>query len=155
MSRLLGELEVSESYHLTRETGSMDHAIAATALLATPFAAALFPLALRLLPVIAAIGQLIVTFQAAGPTPASCRDFEVQLHQLLRELGRIIVDWTYNHLEPEDRLLMPNHLQFDGNWYRRRDKTRNRQHVATLFGTITLWRYLYQSIHGVDARSCR
>ena len=44
---------------------------------------------------------------------------------------------------------MPDHLRFDGDWYRRRDKTPNRR-VATLFGTITLWRYLYQPIHGVE-----
>jgi hypothetical protein len=127
----------------------MDHAIAATALLATPFAASLFPLTLQLLPVITRIGQLIVTFCAAEHTPSTCHHFEVQLQDALRELGRIIVEWIYNHIEPEDHLLMPNHLQFDGNWYRRRDKTRNR-HVATLFGTITLWRCLYQSIHGVE-----
>src|SRR5512144_620453 len=43
----------------------------------------------------------------------------------------------------------PSHLRFDGDWYRRRAKTPNRC-VATLFGTITLWRYLYQPIHGVE-----
>ena len=44
---------------------------------------------------------------------------------------------------------MPSHLHFDGTWYRRRAKTPNRG-IATLFGTITLWRYLYQPIHGVE-----
>jgi hypothetical protein len=127
----------------------MDHATAAAALLATPFAASLLPLTLRLLPVLARIGQLIVVFRAAGPTPSSCSHFEVQLHDMLRELGRIIVEWTYNHIEPDDRLLMPNHLRFDDDWYRRRVKTPNRN-VATLFGTITLWRYLYQPIHGIE-----
>jgi hypothetical protein len=127
----------------------MDHATAATALLATPFAAALLPLTLRLLPVITRIGQLIVTFHAAGPTPASCYHFETQLQDTLRELGRIIVEWTYNHLEPDDPLLMPPQLRCDGDWYRRRTKTPNRS-VATLFGTITLWRYLYQPLHGVE-----
>jgi hypothetical protein len=149
MSRLLGELEVTKPYHLTREAGSMDHATAATALLATPFAASFFPLTLRLLPVIARIGQLIVTFHATGPTPASCHDFEVQLHDLLRELGQIIVEWTYNHIESDDSRLMPGHLRFDIDWYRRRAKSPNRK-VATLFGTVTLWRYLYQPIHGVE-----
>src|SRR5512142_3304928 len=43
---------------------------------------------------------------------------------------------------------MPIPLHFAGDWYRRRNKTPNRQ-VATLFGTITLWRFLYQPIHGV------
>jgi hypothetical protein len=127
----------------------MDHATAAVALLATPFAASLFPLTLRLLPVIARIGQLIVAFRAAEPTPSTCYHFEVQLHDTLRELGRIIVEWTYNHLEPDDSLLMPGHLHFDHDWYRRRAKTPNRK-VATLFGTITLWRSLYQPIHGIE-----
>lgn len=149
MSRLLGELEVSKPCHLTREADSMDHAIAPAALLATPFAASLLPLSFQLLPVIVRIGQLIVTFRSAAPTPSSCAHFEVQLHDMLRELGQIIVAWTYNHIEPDDPLLMPGHLRFDGDWYRRRAKTPNRA-VATLFGTITLWRYLYQPIHGLE-----
>ena len=149
MSRLLGELEVSKPCHLTREADSMDHAMAAAALLATPFAASLLPLSFPLLPVIVRIGQLIVTFRSAAPTPSSCHHFEVQLHDRLRELGLIIVAWTYNHIEPDDPLLMPGHLRFDGDWYRRRAKTPNRA-VATLFGTITLWRYLYQPIHGLE-----
>ena len=127
----------------------MDHATVATVLLATPFAAALWPLTLRLLPVITRIAQLIVAFRAAEPTPSACYHFEIQLHATLRDLGRILVEWTYNHLEPDDRHLMPNHLRFDGDWYRRRAKTPNRS-VATLFGTITLWRYLYQPIHGIE-----
>jgi hypothetical protein len=127
----------------------MDHATVVATLLATPFATALGPLTLRLLPVISRIGQLIVRFRAAQPTPSACYQFETQLYDTLRELGRIIVEWTYNHLEPDDRHQMPDHLPFDGDWYRRRDKTPNRS-VATLFGTITLWRYLYQPIHGVE-----
>ena len=67
----------------------------------------------------------------------------------LRELGRIIVDWTFNHIEPHDRRDMPNQMCFQGVWYRRRSKTPDRK-VATLFGTITLWRYLYQPLHGVE-----
>jgi hypothetical protein len=72
-------LEVSESCHLTREADSMDHATAATALLPTPFAASLFPLTLRLLPVITWIGQLIVSFRAAEHTPSTCHHFEVSV----------------------------------------------------------------------------
>ena len=127
----------------------MDDATLAAALLATPFAAALLPLTLQLLPVIARIGQLIVHFRATEPTPSACCQFETQLHDALRDMGRIIVEWTYNHLEPDDRHGMPGHFRCDGDWYRRRDKSPNRK-VATLFGTITLWRYLYQPIHGVE-----
>ena len=101
----------------------MDDATLAAALLATPFAAALLPLTLQLLPVIARIGQLIVHFRATEPTPSACCQFETQLHDALRDMGRIIVEWTYNHLEPDDRHGMPGHLRCDGDWYRRRDKS--------------------------------
>jgi hypothetical protein len=127
----------------------MDHATLIATLLATPFATSLVPLTLRLLPVISRVAQLIVAFHAAEPTPSACHRFETQLQATLRDLGRIIVEWTYNHLEPDGRHLMPDHLRLDSDWYRRRAKTPNRG-VATLFGTITLWRYLYQPIHGVE-----
>jgi hypothetical protein len=147
--RFLGELGVIKPSLSTNGIASMDHATVAAALLATPFAASLLPLTRRLLPVIARIGQLIVVFRAGEPTPSACYQFETQLHDALRELGRVLVEWTYNHLEPDDHHLMPGHLRFDGDWYRRRDKTPNRG-VATRFGTITLWRYLYQPIDGVE-----
>jgi hypothetical protein len=74
---------------------SVDHATVVATLLATPFAASLGPLTLRLLPVISRIGQLIVHFRSAELTPSACHQFEIQLHGALRELGRIIVEWTY------------------------------------------------------------
>jgi hypothetical protein len=149
MRRFLGELEVTQPTLRTTGIASMDHATVFATLLATPFAASLLPLTLRLLPVISQVAQQIVAFRAAEPTPSACHRFETQLQATLRELGRILVEWTYNHLEPDDRQLMPGHLRLDGDWYRRRAKTPNRG-VATLFGTITLWRYLYQPIHGVE-----
>jgi hypothetical protein len=127
----------------------MDYATVVADLLATPFAAALLPLTVRLLPVITRMAQLIVAFRAAEITPLARHDFENQLQGLLRELGRIIVEWTYNHLEPDDRHKMPGHLRYDGDWYRCRAKTPNRS-VATPFGIITLWRYLYRPIHGIE-----
>jgi hypothetical protein len=127
----------------------MDHATVVATLLATSFAGSLFPLTIKLLPVISRVAQLIVAFREAEPTPSACHLFETQLQAALRELGRIILEWTYNSLEPDDRRLMPGHLRFDGDWYRRRDKSPNRS-VATLFGTITLWRHLYRPIHGVE-----
>ena len=107
MRRFLGELGVTKPTLFTAGIASMDHATVSAALLATPFAASLFPLTLRLLPVISRVAQLIVAFRAAEPTPAACYQFETQLRDALRELGRIIVEWTYNHLEPDDRHQMP------------------------------------------------
>jgi hypothetical protein len=127
----------------------MDHATCVALLLATHFATSLVPLTARLIPVITQIGRLIVRFRRADPTPQGCHQFETQLHELLRELGRIIVEWTFNHLEPRDPKEMPNQICFQGTWYRRRFKTKNRS-VATLFGTITLWRWLYQDLQGIE-----
>jgi hypothetical protein len=142
-------LEVTKPYHLTREADPMDHGTASAALLATHFATSLFPLTVRLIPVIAQVGRLIARFRRADVTPQTCHQFETQLQVQLRELGRIIVEWTFNHLEPHDRRDMPNQMCFQGVCYRRRSKTPNRR-VATLFGTITLWRMLYQPLHGVE-----
>src|SRR5207249_6037461 len=113
MRRRRGGLGVANPARFPAGAASMDHAAAATVLLATPFAASLLPLTLRLLPVISRIAQLIVAFRAAETTPSSCYHFEIQLHAALRDRGRIIVEWTYNHLEPDDHHLMPNPLRFD------------------------------------------
>jgi hypothetical protein len=118
-------------------------------LLATHFATSLFPLTVRLIPVITQIGRLIVRFRRADLTPQAGHLFETQLHDQIRELGRIIVEWTFNHLEPHDPRDMDSEICFQGVWYRRRFKSPNRT-VATLFGTITLWRMLYQPLHGVE-----
>ena len=102
MRRFLGDLGVLKPSLVIQGIASMDHATVVATLLATPFAAALGPLTLRLLPVISRIGQLIVRFGATPLTPSACYQFETQLHDVLRELGRIIVEWTYNHLEPDE-----------------------------------------------------
>jgi hypothetical protein len=44
---------------------------------------------------------------------------------------------------------MANPMSFQGTGYRRRSKTPNRS-VATVFGTITLWRWLYQDLQGIE-----
>src|SRR5436305_5699135 len=127
----------------------MRHATAVRPLLATPFATSLVPLTVRLIPVITQIGRLLVRFRRADLTPHACHQFETQLHEQLREVGRIIVEWIFNHLERDDRRELPPQIGFQGVWYRRRSKTPNRS-VATLFGTITLWRMLYQPRHGIE-----
>src|SRR4051812_47454867 len=128
----------------------MDHATCPRLLMATHFATSLLPLTARLIPVITELGRLIVHFRRAGPTPRDCPRpgpppppppraappprppprFDPRLQELLRELGRIIVEWTFNHLEPHDREDLPAQIESGGTWYRRRSKTPNRS-VAT------------------------
>jgi hypothetical protein len=127
----------------------MDHATCAALLSATHFATSLLPLTVRLVPVITEVGRLIVRFRRADSTPQLCHQFESQLREQLQELGRLIMEWAFNHIEPHDRADMPKQMCFQGVWYRRRSKTPNRN-VATLFGTITVWRMLYQPLHGVE-----
>src|SRR5262249_25572466 len=107
------------------------------------------PLTVRLIPAITDIGRLIVRFRRAEVTPQASSQFEDRLQELLRELGRIIVAWTFHHLEPHDRKDRPSQIEVRGIWYRRRSKTPNRS-VATLFGTITLWRMWYQDVASVE-----
>src|SRR5580692_3622703 len=127
----------------------MNHPTCAEPLLTTHFATSLSALTVRLVPLITEIGRLIVTFRRADLTPQASHRFETRLQELLRELGRIILEWTLNHLEPHDCRDLPGQIDSGGTRYRRRSKTRNRS-VATLFGTITLWRTLYQDVHGVE-----
>jgi hypothetical protein len=119
------------------------------ALLATPFASSLIPLTRQLIPRIVEIAQEIQLFRSGELTPQATDHFENRIEELLRQIGREIVEWVYNHLEPQEPERMPIHLYFDGQGYRRRKKSPNRK-VATLFGTITLWRFLYQPMDGVE-----
>jgi len=127
----------------------MDYAACVHLLVATPFATSLWALTVRLVPVITQTGRLIVRFRRAELTPQACHQFETQLQEQLRELGRIILEWTFNHLEPRDPKDMASQMCVQGTWYRRRSKTPNRS-VATVFGTITLWRWLYQDLEGIE-----
>src|SRR5919112_1757132 len=116
---------VTKPNPFTKKVAPMDYATCAAALLATPFAASLLPLTIRLLPILSRIGLLIVQFRQADPTPRSAYDFELQLSQHLRELGRLIAKWAYNQIEPDRPELMPPLWHLGGDWYRRRAKTPN------------------------------
>lgn len=127
----------------------MSHFTLPALLLTIPWAQVPLALLGRLLPVIREIAQLIHLFRTSDITPVSTFDFENALNRLLREIGRLIVHWVYNHLEPAEPELPPIRLHFDGEYYRQRKKTPN-HHVATLFGTITLMRFLYQPIESAE-----
>ena len=59
--------------------------------------------------------------------------FEKQLSSAIRSLGRLIVEFILNQLEPDSHVSMPHDLDWQGSGYRRlRDKTANR-YVATIF----------------------
>jgi hypothetical protein len=55
------------------------------------------------------------------------------------------MEWTLNRLEPADRSEMPNQFLWDGDYYRRRDKSPLRN-LNCLFGPIKLFRFYYQPL---------
>ena len=78
------------------------------------------------------------------PTPLKMREFERALRVLLREVGRRIMAWVLNHMEPENEAEAPSRLHFEGRVYRRRGK--HPSTWATLFGTVQVWRHLYEPL---------
>jgi hypothetical protein len=86
--------------------------------------------------------RLIAQFVQDEPTPQKMMTFERELSALLRAVGRRIMAWVLNRLEPANDDEAPSRVQFEGRLSRRR-----RQHprsVATLFGPVELWRRLYE-----------
>lgn len=115
------------------------------------------PLALELSGSLAHGVKLVDQFLHHEPTPETMAQFERQLRELLREVGRRIVSWVLNRLEPERDDEAPSVIEFEERRYRRRRKYRRR--VATLFGEVELWRRLYEplqrggrSIHPLEMR---
>jgi hypothetical protein len=123
-------------------------------LLATLFAASLFELAVQLLPQIARLGQRIMSFRHGPITPVTAHAFEQDLHALLREMGRSIFEWVVNHLETDDFRQAPERVDFDQDVYRRRPPSPRRGGIATLFGTVSLWRIRYEPYDAGIGLSC-
>src|SRR5688500_15143604 len=99
--------------------------------------------------------RLLERFVHAEPTPTTTMAFERELSDLLREVGRRIMAWTLNRLEPTADNEAPLRVSVEGRLYRRR-----RQHphvVGTLFGLVTHWRRLYEPLghRAIGRASCR
>jgi hypothetical protein len=134
---------LTTSAHSGKDT-AMDYSILLASLLTTPAAAPLSPLVQQLLPHCQQLIDLIDSFRNGPLTPATTHDFECQLQERLRQLGRDLCGWTFNHLEPDDRQQLPPRLDFESERYRCRERSPNA--VATLFGTVQLRRYLYEDL---------
>jgi hypothetical protein len=86
--------------------------------------------------------QLVVEFQQQRLTPTQVCRFEQQLREELRELGRLVAQWTYQQAEPAVETL-PKHVWFEGLEYTRLNK-KTPQNVWTLFGQVRLPRVGYR-----------
>jgi hypothetical protein len=88
--------------------------------------------------------KLVAQFLDQEPTPQTMATFEWELRALLQEVGRRIVAWVLNHLEPECPEDAAPRLWWKGQAYRRRRK--HRTTIATLFGPVVVWRRLYEPL---------
>jgi hypothetical protein len=87
--------------------------------------------------------QLILDFIGKPATPHAVFDLERQIQSALREVGRSVVEWATNQIEPGQGDKLPKHVEFEADVYTR-IKRKKPQDVATLFGKIQLWRYGYR-----------
>jgi len=122
----------------------MDRCTLSPRLLASPFGTDLSTLAETLLPWITELGQFLQEFVQQEVTPTGACQFEGELHDRMRRLGRTVLEWTYNHLEADDAHA-PAALCWEGESYRRRGKSPNRC-LDSLFGRIRLERYRYEPL---------
>ena len=90
--------------------------------------------------------RLLSDFLAGSIDPRTAFDFEKSIAELVRELGRLIVEAVYNCLEPDDVRTMPSNVEFDGVPYTR-ILTKTPREVATIFGRIVLKRASYRPMH--------
>ncbi len=87
--------------------------------------------------------QRVEAFQQQPISPAAAQQFEQQVQDELRELGRQVLQWTYNHREPADVQALAKHVRFEAGLYTRLNR-KTPQHAWTLFGPIRLWRVGYR-----------
>jgi hypothetical protein len=98
-----------------------------------------------LAPVLERLCQRVEQFRQQCVTPTAVNHFEKQLQEDLRELGRNVAQWTYNHLEPAVDAL-PKHVWFEASPSTRLNQ-KTPQNAWTLFGQIRLWRVGYRPTH--------
>ena len=119
-------------------------------LAATPFASSLWSLDRGIAPADPrGRPRCIVAFRTEPIAPAATHAFEIELQRLLREIGRVIVQWVFNRLDPEQ----VDHAPL---WFNLRRQSLStprtflprRLGVGTLFGTITLERIRYEPADG-------
>lgn len=93
------------------------------------------------------VDEIALTFLLGKMCPLSSFDLETAIAGDLRELGRSLVEMLYNLIEPDKAEEMPHDVIYEAGGYRRLNRKTRNGYVATLFGTIELWRYGYRYWH--------
>jgi hypothetical protein len=80
-------------------------------------------------------------FRTQPLTPLAAREFEKDLKAAADEALREILEEDFNRLEADDKKLLPPKVRYHKETYRINKKTP--AEIATIFGPITLWSFLY------------
>jgi hypothetical protein len=80
-------------------------------------------------------------FQARSATPLSCFDFEKELKMALDEAGRELMEEALGRLESADKKQAAHKVRYHKETYRINKRTKAT--IATSFGPVTLWSFLY------------
>ena len=94
-------------------------------------------------PALQRLQQLLQSFRDEPVSPQTAFALEQQVRAELRELGRVGVEWAYNHVEPSQVDALPSHVEFEAGPYTRLNR-KTPQEVATTFGKICLRRAGYR-----------
>jgi len=79
-------------------------------------------------------------------SPVAVLEFERELADKVRELGRAAAEFAYNQIEPEEPQGLPHYVHYEAGQYRRLNRKTANRAVATPFGKITLWRHGYRYV---------
>jgi len=93
------------------------------------------------------INELVLWFLSQPISPVTFSQFEERLQEILRELGRAVMEFTCNECEPESAEDAPHDTTYEAGGYRRLDDKTPNKYVETTFGRITLWRRGYRYWH--------
>jgi hypothetical protein len=80
-------------------------------------------------------------FRHSPPTPAAAYALEKELKAVFDGAARALLQQAFNRLEPDDKSQAGAKVRYRGQTYRINKKTKAQ--VATSFGPITLWSFLY------------
>ncbi len=111
-----------------------------------------YTLLVQIAPTLLRVGRLVAAFRRAQLSPENMAKFEWELKKLLNELGRLIVQWTLNDLEPKSRDDLPSTLFWQNDAFRPKRLSPFRN-LNCLFGPIRVHRWLYEPSEGANVRS--
>jgi hypothetical protein len=89
---------------------------------------------------------LLEDFRGQPVSPQAAFALEQQVQAVVREVGRVGVQWAFNQSEPSRVASLPSHVEFETGPYTRL-KRKTPQEVATTFGKIRLLRVGYRPTH--------